>query len=876
MEEFYMSQLLFVPGIKGSELYEGNHKRWFPQTMDDLKALCEVEELEAKRPLRLVNAFNVKKVRIYSDFLDAFPTNQLSVFPYDWRKSLFEHVESLVAAIEELASLQGGKGITVIAHSMGGMLSKLAILELAAQGKSNAVKKLITVGTPWRGAPDAFKALAFGEPGLLDGLSSFFPIYTEKHTKDLSRLLPSVYQLLPSQSYFDGEDGDFVIPAEYESFTYQEIVMKVQGFFNEVYKKNEDDKTIDVWKKYMEPLHKEMAKPLPEGIEHDCLIGYGNATLYKIPENKLRNRFKFKGEAIFKNGDGVVPIRSAKPIHEGKNVKIYYLEGQHRNLCCLDQVIEFIKWSIAGKKGAQPSGIIESEEAPVTNELKKGIIAKIACPVDTTILDNEGNYVAGVFDPSIPDISPLAKNNSILYYTFGDSKYMFIREDIKTDLNFEVNAYDTGVADISVRLFDENEVTEIDFAPLSVSTVTSVSLKLPLSGNLQDAELRSDNTYQEKKVRKKPVNKQPITEPIPSLSIEVERAGDNVKKSFRRKIYSGPIKLTIKADNELIEQIFYSIDEGSPIPYKEPVEIDLTTGSHTIRAFGKDIYNRPTMTVEEEVSIDNVAPMTIATLKVDPEGFRVSFAPLSYGSKTNTFYNIIQGEKEHGIKEVEARQEVPVSWSKIDIESPFVIEYYSVNEFGFKEEPSRKVRIQLSDIPHLMWEDVNVALTPKTIWNKIIKQPEFKLDDFIVSLITKGSPEIANDARIPDDVKGVRFQSNYFTLEVMYSEKYSLYFSGPPTEVLEEGQNYNFSFELLSERTKDKVIHTNPQAKLQPIGRKNLPSQRLAVKEKDGVFYSSFKVDKLFLENRYKLVITDDKNTHPPLREISLITRNNE
>lgn len=52
-----MSVTIFVPGIKGTELYEGDNKRWFPATARDLEALSLENELEPREILSKVNAF---------------------------------------------------------------------------------------------------------------------------------------------------------------------------------------------------------------------------------------------------------------------------------------------------------------------------------------------------------------------------------------------------------------------------------------------------------------------------------------------------------------------------------------------------------------------------------------------------------------------------------------------------------------------------------------------------------------------------------------------------------------------------------------------------------------------------------------------------
>ncbi|MEK3744694.1 hypothetical protein NST23_18600 [Brevibacillus sp. FSL K6-0770] len=862
--------MLFIPGIKGSELFAGSHKVWFPQTIDDLKIMnIANQNIEAKSLLSSVSAYTLFEFKVYSDFIQAFSPKEMSFFPYDWRRSLFDHVENLVNKIAELAV---NDGVILVAHSMGGLLAKLAILELASQKRSKLVKKLITIGTPWLGAPDAYKVLTYGEPGLFEGLGHIFPIYSEERTRSMSRLFPSVYQLLPHDAYFNAVDGKFFDTADYIN-----VIMNVQGFFNEEYKETPDQPTIDVWKNYMQPLQQAMAKSLPEEIEHDCLIGYGYATLYKVPDNRLRNAFMFKEEAIFNNGDGVVPIRSAEPPHVANR---YFFSGKHSKLCCYNEVIDFVKWSASEKIQPIPTGIERNNN--ITSKLKNGKLAKIMCPVEATILDSNGLYVAGVFDPSVPGVSPILKDQSVELFTLGESKYMFIEEDLDIDLSFEINAYKTGVADVSIQLLDEEETTEIAFEPLPVSQDTTAILKLNLSNEAEKSNLTVEGREQKKKVRKV---KKPVSTglpPIPKISISVSEGDAEVKKSSRRgrKIFSGPVKLKVSVDNkDIIDEIFYSVNNQSPHPYEEEIILPLETGDNVIKVFAKDIYKRPTDTSEVIVTIDNVEPTTKLYIKIDPEAVSVMFNPVSSGSKVSTFYSVMKegnSEEEKWNDAVENKQIIIPELNALRTKpsSKVTLAYYSENEFKIKEV-LKLITFSLGRIPEAMWSENVTTLTPRIIAKNLFGNAIDEMQEPMVYLHSKGLTETEMNSIIPDDVKGVKFVFSDLVIEVMYSEKYSLYFSGPPTEVLEVGQVYTFSFELLTERSKEHIVNSDPKAILRPmgIGAKNLPHKQIDLTVNEGVFYGRFKVDDTFLKFRHKLVITDSRNSNPPLREIPLILK---
>lgn len=89
-----------------------------------------------------------------------------------------------------------------------------------------------------------------------------------------------------------------------------------------------------------------------------------------------------------------------------------------------------------------PTGIERNNN--ITSKLKNGKLAKIMCPVEATILDSNGLYVAGVFDPSVPGVSPILKDQSVELFTLGESKYMFIEEDLDIDLSLKLTHIKQG------------------------------------------------------------------------------------------------------------------------------------------------------------------------------------------------------------------------------------------------------------------------------------------------------------------------------------------------------------------------------------------------------------------------------------------------
>ena len=117
------------------------------------------------------------------------------VFPYDWRKSNAETADELARFVDFIRLVQpDADQVDMVAHSMGGLVARRFILD--HPGK---VGKLVTLGTPWLGAPKAFAAL---ETGDFDDIVLNL-IVRKSVLKSLAEFFPGMHELLPSQAMFD-------------------------------------------------------------------------------------------------------------------------------------------------------------------------------------------------------------------------------------------------------------------------------------------------------------------------------------------------------------------------------------------------------------------------------------------------------------------------------------------------------------------------------------------------------------------------------------------------------------------------------------------------------------------------------------------------
>jgi len=126
----------------------------------------------------------------------------LFVFGYDWRYGMVNGDENhpqlemtnpqlLKEYIACVSKFHPETDITIVAHSMGGMVAWQYLLE---NSSDNPINRLITIGTPWLGAPKAISS-------LLTGNFSYHAVELMT-AKELLQYFPGSHQLLPSEAYW--------------------------------------------------------------------------------------------------------------------------------------------------------------------------------------------------------------------------------------------------------------------------------------------------------------------------------------------------------------------------------------------------------------------------------------------------------------------------------------------------------------------------------------------------------------------------------------------------------------------------------------------------------------------------------------------------
>lgn len=115
---------------------------------------------------------------------------------YDWRQDNFLSAQRLASVIEEAQRECDGEPIILIAHSMGGLVSRYFCKHLQGESK---VRALFLLGSPTLGAVKAYRDLRCGLP-FGDSVRRILSV-TAGQTRELMVRMISAFQLLPNAVY---------------------------------------------------------------------------------------------------------------------------------------------------------------------------------------------------------------------------------------------------------------------------------------------------------------------------------------------------------------------------------------------------------------------------------------------------------------------------------------------------------------------------------------------------------------------------------------------------------------------------------------------------------------------------------------------------
>lgn len=368
--------VILIPGIMGSHI-EINHKKdktgsgnriWFDVPSLMLGRLRDISDVDAQNAA----AEDIFEM-FYGDLAD-YLTHSHNVIrcPYDWRHSLKECAKTLRDAIEEAARTQPGQPIRLLAHSMGGLVTRALMKEFPAawQKVVDSGGRLLMLGTPNNGSHLMVHTL-LGKSDAMRKLATMDTINDMQSILDIVAAFPGSLSLLPRPGFIDtGNDATSTGYDYYHKHTWEGLQTQNKDFwFGDKITGVPDEKRLEAAKKYWESL--------PVGqLSNPDRIAYVYGQADKTPCG-----LKVKGgrlQLLFTPyGDGSVTWQSGRI--EELDQRSWYMPVEHADLTGEEEyfpaIVELLEKGATAKLGRLPrmrgdtatSFVLEAEPPVMAN-----------------------------------------------------------------------------------------------------------------------------------------------------------------------------------------------------------------------------------------------------------------------------------------------------------------------------------------------------------------------------------------------------------------------------------------------------------------------------------------------------------------------------
>ncbi len=529
-----VSSVLFLPGIKGSRLYDtAGNKLWEPGSDQDVEKLFLTSAgAAANSGIHAKSGDIIETIAGFSEIYGSFirsmnelqSTKQIKewrIAPYDWRLSLDDIVSKgavredniyfdetadipyLELSLLELASSSPTHKVTIIAHSNGGLVAKALMQKLGDTETARLIDKVVFVGVPQSGAPQALGALLFG---YKESLPSWFPFIVRISTaRTFAENSPMGYHLLPSQRYFDDVlDKEhavvrFTAASTYaeERATYGNVINsweELRAFSLAEDKGREKPDAVLFFKPnvlndflltYAKRAHDSIdAWVPPTGVTLYQIGGWGVDTVSGIEFYELCALSVCKKEyrpTFVQDGDGVVPISSALMLSTTTdsikrfwvNLNLYGFgpigNKDHGNILSITDVQHFLS-NIILNDSSLPENILASQ--PAASVPAKRLRFMLHSPLTLHLYDSSGNHAGPTTDGDSEETIPGSE-----YGQFGEVQYITVPAG--PEYTVEMNGLASGTFSLDIQEVSGGSIvasTTLASIPTQVGTIARMTI----------------------------------------------------------------------------------------------------------------------------------------------------------------------------------------------------------------------------------------------------------------------------------------------------------------------------------------------------------------------------------------------------------------
>ncbi len=431
----------------------------------------------------------------YLKTLGYVPNVDLYVFPYDWRHDVTTQFSDLDYLVHKALDATGESKVILIGHSMGGLIADGYVH--SDPTRAALVDSLITIGTPYFGAPKAYYAIT-------QGYTFGNAIITPEIMKVVAQNSPGAYDLIPRVPFIQDTNGSFLTYQQATSIYYPGLMsnsmtpvtpLNVTDSAKLILSPGFPQRTpTPTWTFNPTILGqiqtigdligpKGSPNPLPPGIKQYVIIGTGVQTLgyYRMvdagswPDYYLYGNQHVIMVPQFQDGDGTVPIRMAQistatdtyyvPYHRS-----IFTGGSSEHGALTDNTqAQQIVGTILGGNPASPSSFPYNNQA-LTNR-DKDVNFTLHSNAQLTIIDPKtgdrlGYNAAGGIDETI-GTATFIQENGIEYASI---------QNVSEPLTVLVNGSSTGNFTLTVNYSNPNGNIAFAYHDVQVQNGTQAQL----------------------------------------------------------------------------------------------------------------------------------------------------------------------------------------------------------------------------------------------------------------------------------------------------------------------------------------------------------------------------------------------------------------
>jgi parallel beta-helix repeat protein len=546
------SNVAFLPGIEASRLYINGYKQWEPLGDYDAEDLLldsygkSVKDTIYTKDV-INNAYLPIKGNVYQTFIESMNTLKSEhvivdwkPLAYDWRLSFDDVLNNgqimndgvnytreispldtpnIIGEIHRLAESSDTGKVTIVTHSMGGLLAKKLTLKLGDDAPK-LLDQMIFVAAPQAGTPQAIGALLHGANVALPLTSLDYGI-SPKEGRKLSQNMPSAYVLIPSAKYFKYVDND-VITFDNSDFLKpwrdkygqkihsQELLhtfladqsrpslavydpLSFPSSTNLTLLTNAEilhDTEIDNW---VPPTGVELTEIAGWGVETLTTIDYKKGIFAPCLEWKEATCVKKDEIPVLEphlkttiDGDGTVVVPSALWTATSTGVRkywvdlaryndeppqsLFHLDHKHADILEVPELRELVN-DIFIRNGEIPQNFVYTKTPPNDYAYDIRLHFTLHSPLTLNLYDDQGNHTG--FSTSTHELEENIPGSS--YITFGELKYISVPSS--SNLHLVMNGYASGSFTLDIEEWKGDIIiASTTFAAIPSETDTAATI----------------------------------------------------------------------------------------------------------------------------------------------------------------------------------------------------------------------------------------------------------------------------------------------------------------------------------------------------------------------------------------------------------------